>query len=614
MSDLLSKLMDLQRQFERGKLTQEQYDRARGRLLGKRSRPTGKSGPAARRSRSKSSRVGAFEVDGDPRVAGCRRIHRARHVDQQWGQALGGEVSLHLLDQGDDSEQLGAFLDEARRGLALRHSGLLPIYEVFRVQGQVGCVAGPLNGTLLSDQLPGEGRSLGDAIDLLRGVAEGLDHLHGAGLCHGHLRPEHIHVSEGGASQLIDFGLVSPGGAGFWAAPDDEPSAATDRFALGLMAYVLLTGKLPWPAAAAPEVITAAKEGGALLSLQEHLPEIPEIAGACIDGLLSASPADRPASAGALIEALVEARDDAIIEMDIDLDDEFGGISDGTDAIAIDLDGLDDDSPTDFVDRTELNKRFDEAVLIQDEGLVGERQHRLAEGEFTIGRSKTCHIRLRGDKLISRVHCKLIREGTMFTLKDNNSSNGTLVDEQLVTTRRLVGGERISVGGSIFRFVIPARATGETAVPEPVPMELELTDLFEQELTIVPDSPIAAAPTSAVEATTEPIQTVATDMLSEIPQLGVLLQDEGTSHEKRHPIAGEQLTIGRGSRCDIRLRNDKRISRQHCVVTLRGGRFFIEDCGSSNGTIVNGDLIDRRQLDGGEKIEVGESAFRFRLE
>ena len=45
----------------------------------------------------------------------------------------------------------------------------------------------------------------------------------------------------------------------------------------------------------------------------------------------------------------------------------------------------------------------------------------------------------------------------------------------------------------------------------------------------------------------------------------------------------------------------------------RSANFYIEDNKSSNGTLVNGELITERRLFGGEEIVIGETYFRFRI-
>ena len=93
----------------------------------------------------------------------------------------------------------------------------------------------------------------------------------------------------------------------------------------------------------------------------------------------------------------------------------------------------------------------------------------------------------------------------------------------------------------------------------------------------------------------------------------LLLYQEGTAEEQIYPFTGEVLTIGRGRDNDIQIKNDSKVSRFHCKLFRRGNNFYIEDNKSSNGTLVNGELITERRLFGGEEVIIGETFFRFRI-
>lgn len=93
----------------------------------------------------------------------------------------------------------------------------------------------------------------------------------------------------------------------------------------------------------------------------------------------------------------------------------------------------------------------------------------------------------------------------------------------------------------------------------------------------------------------------------------LLLYQEGTAEEQIYPFTADQLTIGRGRENDIQIKNDSKVSRYHCKLFRRGNNFYIEDIKSSNGTLVNGELITDRRLFGGEEVIVGETFFRFRI-
>ena len=97
------------------------------------------------------------------------------------------------------------------------------------------------------------------------------------------------------------------------------------------------------------------------------------------------------------------------------------------------------------------------------------------------------------------------------------------------------------------------------------------------------------------------------------PRRALLLYQEGTAEEQIYPFTGDILTIGRGRENDIQIKNDSKVSRYHCKLFRRGNNFYIEDQKSSNGSLVNGELITDRRLFGGEEIIIGETFFRFRI-
>ena len=58
----------------------------------------------------------------------------------------------------------------------------------------------------------------------------------------------------------------------------------------------------------------------------------------------------------------------------------------------------------------------------------------------------------------------------------------------------------------------------------------------------------------------------------------------------RHPLAGE-MRIGRSNDCEITIENDAKVSRKHAVFRVEGDSVTVEDLGSANGTLVNGQRI-----------------------
>ncbi len=89
-----------------------------------------------------------------------------------------------------------------------------------------------------------------------------------------------------------------------------------------------------------------------------------------------------------------------------------------------------------------------------------------------------------------------------------------------------------------------------------------------------------------------------------------LIQD---GEDIAHIIAPDMLLvrIGRGRTNEIQLASDGEISRRHCLIMRQRDEFFIEDLGSTNGTVVNGEPVSLAQLQPDAEVKLGESVFRF---
>lgn len=73
------------------------------------------------------------------------------------------------------------------------------------------------------------------------------------------------------------------------------------------------------------------------------------------------------------------------------------------------------------------------------------------------------------------------------------------------------------------------------------------------------------------------------------------------------------LTIGRDPSNDLVL-PDAMVSRRHAVIEQRGSQFFLRDCSSANGSVVNGDRVSERGLRDGDLVAIGSMRLLFREE
>jgi hypothetical protein len=76
-------------------------------------------------------------------------------------------------------------------------------------------------------------------------------------------------------------------------------------------------------------------------------------------------------------------------------------------------------------------------------------------------------------------------------------------------------------------------------------------------------------------------------------------------------VDGERMTIGRRPDSAVFL-DDVTVSRDHALLVRRGSDWFIDDCGSLNGTYVNRERIDSQRLADGDELQVGKYKLTFR--
>ncbi len=85
-----------------------------------------------------------------------------------------------------------------------------------------------------------------------------------------------------------------------------------------------------------------------------------------------------------------------------------------------------------------------------------------------------------------------------------------------------------------------------------------------------------------------------------------LIMRSGPTPGAAFTLEGDQITIGRDSTNGVVI-NDAEVSRRHARLTFQGGKYVLEDFGSTNGTFVNGQrLAGPRVLKPGEVVSFGE--------
>ncbi len=98
-----------------------------------------------------------------------------------------------------------------------------------------------------------------------------------------------------------------------------------------------------------------------------------------------------------------------------------------------------------------------------------------------------------------------------------------------------------------------------------------------------------------------------------VPQEAVIAIYSGAYEGLEFTLSGDRTIIGRDPDVDVRLDNES-VSRRHAAIIKSGGRYYLRDLESRNGTYLRGVLQSAEQpLVDGDRFRVGSSDFVFRL-
>jgi eukaryotic-like serine/threonine-protein kinase len=221
-----------------------------------------------------------------------------------------------------DSAAKARFLREARSVARVKNDNVVTVYEADERDGVPYIAMEFLEGYPLDVYLRKKGRlTLSQAIRICAEAAAGLAASHALGLVHRDIKPGNLWLeAPNGRVKLLDFGLARPldaeveltrSGAVLGTPAYMSPEQArgervdprTDLFSLGVMLYLLCTGKLPFEGPTIMAVLTAlgTREPEPVRELN---PSIPESLAALIHQLLAKKPDDRPETADDVMRRL----------------------------------------------------------------------------------------------------------------------------------------------------------------------------------------------------------------------------------------------------------------------------------------------------------------------
>jgi serine/threonine protein kinase len=269
-------------------------------------------------------------LDADYRVisvlgrGGMGTVYLVEH--NKLGRRFAAKVISDAL--ADDPVLIARLHAEARVASRLRHENIVDVTHLGQTStGAIFIVMELLEGRDLRALLEDAGGAL--SFELVKEIAEdlfaGLVAAHAQGVVHRDLKPDNVFVTtteRGRRAKIVDFGIAKSGsghedlgltrtgqvfGTPLYMSPEQARNTATvdarsDQYSLGVLLFELLTGKLPFEAKNAYElVVMHATESPRALRL--FRPELPEAVEAVVLRCLAKKPDDRFADLAALREA-----------------------------------------------------------------------------------------------------------------------------------------------------------------------------------------------------------------------------------------------------------------------------------------------------------------------
>ena len=194
-----------------------------------------------------------YRVDAFIARGGMAEVYRV--TDLHMGATLAMKVLRANL--AGNRDYVESFQEEAKNLAALEHPNIVRFYRLEKVGQMVFMLLEYIDGTTLQKSLATRDYSsaLADTLKILGDVCKALQYAHREGRVHCDVKPSNIMLDQQGKAYLTDFGIMrrsgsvtTMAGAGTpgYMAPEvircEQPTPATDLYALGIVLYEMLTG------------------------------------------------------------------------------------------------------------------------------------------------------------------------------------------------------------------------------------------------------------------------------------------------------------------------------------------------------------------------------------
>ncbi len=189
---------------------------------------------------------------------GFATVYRAKNM------VLGNEVVLKILDAGlaSDESFVRRFRQEAQQAVRLDHPNIVRVLDLDKADDKLFIVMEYVPGRNLRDVLAHQSLSLDQTAKIIRQIGMALDYAHQHQLVHRDIKPSNILMRDNGQAKLFDFGIVKAAegakltltgttiGTPAYMSPEQsrggEVDGRSDIYSLGIVAFELITGQVPF--------------------------------------------------------------------------------------------------------------------------------------------------------------------------------------------------------------------------------------------------------------------------------------------------------------------------------------------------------------------------------
>jgi eukaryotic-like serine/threonine-protein kinase len=266
--------------------------------------------------------AGRYRLEGRLGVGGMSTVRLA------FDTRLERNVAVKLLAEhlAQDASFVSRFRREALAAARLVHPNIVQVFDFGSDQesSRQFIVMEYVDGQSCAEILRERGHlDPEEAVDILAQSCRGLDYAHRNGVVHRDVKPGNLLLSADGMIKLADFGIAKAAeqsditkvgsvlGTAAYLSPEQargEPAGPpSDLYALGVVAYQLMAGRLPYQAASLTDL--ARQQSTPPPRLDDLVPGVPATLAAAVQRALAGDPEQRYADAGEMEKALQQALD-----------------------------------------------------------------------------------------------------------------------------------------------------------------------------------------------------------------------------------------------------------------------------------------------------------------